>query len=232
MCEFLPKHFLDICQPACFQYFNPDTLLSLYQTISGDPTLHMTRLTDIGDDSSLKKPAFTHSICFKGRRNEGHYVYIDTRNNVYGTYERDILCDNDDGICHLYALFCAIKHNELPLPAPSEYFFVGFNNYPFWNQQLIFDFRTGINNNNPLINHTNAINLISNYYLLLSFLYRILQAQSSTGIFIWNVIMNHYFPHEPEPHEISRQTTIAELDNWFAMYRDTIIQSGVIRRVV
>ena len=104
--EFLPQEFINGMYQNFFQYINLDVLTELYELYTRD-TLKTSEIAKIDDDKSLvlhKK--YHNTLCFKGDKSAGHYVYVhvhpvDNRVEVFGTYEKYIssglmnLCDLD-----------------------------------------------------------------------------------------------------------------------------------------
>ena len=73
--------------------------------------LKITKKKRIEDDN-FKDVKFANSICFKGSRKEGHYVYVDNEGKAYGTYENNLLKRlEDDGVCHGAALIFALNES-------------------------------------------------------------------------------------------------------------------------
>jgi len=113
--RLLTNTFRDQMYDNMWQFMNPDTLkLVLDQAGCGDTIISEKK--DVYDDNWLdgKGPrpdgSYRNTICFKGNTEDGHYVYINDNNDVWGTYECQLIYKEDDGMCHGGALAAAFYH--------------------------------------------------------------------------------------------------------------------------
>ena len=90
-----------------WSFMNPDMIRSIFSELGEN--IKITYRANVENDRFPR--SFWNSICFKGSTDNGHYVYIDDKGHVYGTYELNLLARNeDDGICHGVAIAFAIDH--------------------------------------------------------------------------------------------------------------------------
>ncbi len=91
------RTFMKTMYRNMWSFMNEEMLKSMF------PKMKVTHKCDINDDRFPAK--FAGSICFKGTKEEGHYVYVKkTGRGKYvgkGTYESGLLTrGEDDGVCH------------------------------------------------------------------------------------------------------------------------------------
>jgi hypothetical protein len=102
--ELMSEEFVNGMYENMWQFINPDVILFIL-TKAGCPT-KTSRQKDMNDN--VFKIRHRDTICFKGSPTEGHYVYVSPDGCVTGTYENDLICSKDDGICHGGALAAAL----------------------------------------------------------------------------------------------------------------------------
>lgn len=100
--------FMDCMYNNMWTFMNPSMIKDIFKDMGKD--IKITYKDDIEDDNFSN--SYKNSICFKGDPDDGgHYVYVDSRLNVYGTYELDLLTrPEDDGVCHGVAIIYALGH--------------------------------------------------------------------------------------------------------------------------
>ncbi len=103
--ELMSKKFLGIMTDNMWQYMNKDTIKYVLKHTGCKVKYHTIK--DINNDNYSRK--HYNSIVFQGDSMNGHYVYVDSTGNVFGTYECNILYKKDDGVCHGFALAAALK---------------------------------------------------------------------------------------------------------------------------
>lgn len=104
------QEFMDKMYTNMWTFMNPDMITNIFNQLKTN--IKITYKKDIGDDRFTKK--YENSICFKGTPEEGHYVFVVSNSEVYGTYENDLLTrDEDDGVCHGVALIFALKAKKI-----------------------------------------------------------------------------------------------------------------------
>lgn len=103
--ELMSQEFVDQMHENMWQFVNLDTILYILEKLkcSTKISYHPNVNNDIFEEHHK------NTICFKGRTNEGHYVYVCPKGNVIGTYESSLLCSEDEGICHGAALAAALN---------------------------------------------------------------------------------------------------------------------------
>lgn len=104
--ELMSEEFVNGMYENMWQFINPDVILFILKK-AGCST-KTSRQKDINDN--VFKPRHRDTICFKGSPTEGHYVYVSSEGCVTGTYENDLICTKDDGICHGGALAAALTN--------------------------------------------------------------------------------------------------------------------------
>jgi hypothetical protein len=105
----LSDEFMDILFETMWTFINPDVIKNTFEILG--KKINTTSKSDIDDD--MWDDSYKNSLCFKGTEQEGHYVFVNNKLNVYGTYEKDLLVnDGDDGICHGVAMIYAYESNK------------------------------------------------------------------------------------------------------------------------
>lgn len=85
--------------------------LDMLKEMFSKNNLKITKMKDIDAPDSDFTKKHERTICFKGKLDEGHYVYVNSNRESKGTYESDLLTrDDDDGICHGAAIAFYICH--------------------------------------------------------------------------------------------------------------------------
>ena len=108
---------------------------------------------------------------------EGHYVFVNKKMQVFGTYEDNILMHPaDDGICHGYALLCAFMEND-----PQRTKFPEFNPDNITRYPL-----------NTSLHQKDISSIAMNYFIILNFYLFIIDKGW------WLNAVNIYFPPEKE----------------------------------
>jgi hypothetical protein len=114
--ELMSQYFVDNMRLNMWQFINPDTIKFVLDEAGCD--VGTSKHSKVNDDEFVKD-IHKKTICFKGSRTKGHYVYVCPRGRVTGTYENNLICSGDDGICHGAALAAALKgceeHNIGPI---------------------------------------------------------------------------------------------------------------------
>ena len=100
---------MDTMYDNMWSFMNPEMMKSMF------PKIKITYKCDIEDDRF--SASFAGSVCFKGPREEGHYVYVENlgrgRYEGKGTYESGLLTRiQDDGVCHGAAIAFYLFHEE------------------------------------------------------------------------------------------------------------------------
>ncbi len=120
----LKDKFMDEMYNNMWSFMNPEMILSVFNQTGCNINFKLKKRVD---DDDWSDDDYTNSIVFKGKRSEGHYVYIDYNGEVFGTYECDILTSiEDDGICHGFAIAAALNNCGLnvgqiiPNPLPKQ----------------------------------------------------------------------------------------------------------------
>lgn len=113
--RLLTQSFRDEMYDNMWQFMNQDTLkIILEQAGCGDIIISEKERVDDDDWMDGKGPrsdgSYKNTICFKGNNEDGHYVYINENNDVWGTYECQLIYKTDDGMCHGGALAAAFYH--------------------------------------------------------------------------------------------------------------------------
>jgi hypothetical protein len=108
--ELMSQDFVDTMAQNMWQFMNPDTIEYVLKLAKCD--VGKSRKKRVEDDNFTNE-IYHNTICFKGSRKEGHYVYVDPHGEVTGTYENKLIYQADDGICHGAALAAAF-HNCHP----------------------------------------------------------------------------------------------------------------------
>lgn len=164
--EVLSDQFLKIMTKNMWQFFNLDTMSSVLQSASaGCRHIKIESQTLNNDLDKKKRMRNLNTVFFKGNMREGHYSFVDNSGLEWGTYEMNLIFENDDGICHGAALTAALHScgirdiNEL-ISNPNNYKDILYNYI-----QIIRTYITIINNgwwDTALINYFwNDINEIS-----------------------------------------------------------------------
>ncbi len=104
--ELMTQDFVDQMRENMWQFMNLDTILYILQK-AGCST-KTSRHNNI--NSEVFEEHHKDTICFKGKINEGHYVYVCPKGTVTGTYENNLICSEDDGICHGAALAASLNN--------------------------------------------------------------------------------------------------------------------------
>ena len=103
--ELMSQEFVDTMRENMWQFINPDTIIFVLEAAGCSTTTSIQK----NINSNIFTEQHKNTICFKGDLEEGHYVYICPKGRVTGTYENDLLCSEDDGICHGAALAAALN---------------------------------------------------------------------------------------------------------------------------
>ena len=125
----LEDNFMDEMFKNMWTFMNPEMMMSVFNQSGCNVDFKYKKQVE---DDNWTDDDYRNSIVFKGKRSGGHYVYIDPNNNVFGTYECDILTSiEDDGICHGFAIAAALNNcgwnvgqiilNPLPAQKPINY---------------------------------------------------------------------------------------------------------------
>lgn len=223
--EFLPSLFLKGMYANCFQYINLAVLEDLFFLYT-EKKITTTKIVDIDDDQTLiDNKKYHNTLCFKGENKAGHYVFVHKVKNkpaqIYGTYERNILADNDDGLCHLYALFMSMNFSDTgfkPTLTPPV------ASMPYHTR--MGRFRSNITMDD-FIDGTINVCYLDNYYLIFSFCYDILCKPE------WGTILDAHFGSEFTIQErvskINKAKTL--LEGWYKTHEPELIASGIITRI-
>ena len=203
----------------------------MYKIIANDNSIRLTHVSDINNNATfIERPdEYRHSFCFKGDPTRGgHYVYISHENKVYGTYETGALCENDDGVCHLYALYKAVQIN-LSLQSKTSHFLNGFVFFDTGNphtaiRQSKFDFADKPGMFDPY----NGETLLINYYLILSLAYNLLNIKGSTNKSVWEIVQEKYHPEYNSVRPQFIENSNVALVGWFSRYARKLIEKGII----
>ncbi len=103
--ELMTQEFVDKMRENMWQFMNLDTILYILEKAGCS--------TKVSEHPNINSEVFEehhkNTICFKGKINEGHYVYVCPKGTVTGTYENNLICSEDDGICHGAALAAALN---------------------------------------------------------------------------------------------------------------------------
>ena len=97
--------FTDKLYETMWQFINEDMMRSMY------PKSRINYTTQARVDDDNFTPAQANSICFKGPRDDGHWVYIDHNLVGHSTYEDKLILQADDGVCHAAAMINAFESN-------------------------------------------------------------------------------------------------------------------------
>lgn len=168
--DFLPQLFIDNMWECCFQYINLATIKEIFFLYTRTE-IPVTTFPDINDDHTLIENSMYHnSICFKGDEIKGgHYVYVHAPEGgpvvVYGTFEQNILTDEDSGLCHMYAVMMAIMFHNVTNFMDK--------NMPY-HRRIHSDKYECLINMSDIIHGTEKHAYLENYYILLSFCYDLL----------------------------------------------------------
>jgi hypothetical protein len=111
--ERLSQHFVDEMYKNMWQFFNKDTIMHILIK-AGCSDIGISRKKKV-DDDNFSNSKYYNTICIKGPPEEGHYVFIDNFGNITGTYENNLIDENDDGICHGGALSAALRKCGHPI---------------------------------------------------------------------------------------------------------------------
>jgi hypothetical protein len=106
--ELLEQEFVDGMYKNMWNFMNPNTIKYILTEIG----LKIKVLAITKDINPLEDKKYANSICFKGDENSGgHYVYISKKLKQWGSYEKQILLEDDDGMCHGVAILFSILKN-------------------------------------------------------------------------------------------------------------------------
>ena len=100
------RGFTDKLYETMWQFINEDMMRSMYTRSRINYTTHAT------DDDDNFTPDQANSICFKGPRDDGHWVYIDHNLRAHSTYEDKLILPADDGVCHGAAMINAFERRS------------------------------------------------------------------------------------------------------------------------
>jgi hypothetical protein len=89
-----------------WQFINEDMMRSMY------PRSRINYTTQARVDDDNFTPAQANSICFKGPRDDGHWVYVDHNQVGHSTYEDELILPADDGMCHGAAMVNAFEKSR------------------------------------------------------------------------------------------------------------------------
>ena len=106
--ERLTQEFVDTMYENMWQFINKDTILFVLNK-AGCGRIKFKTTEGMNDYNDGWPRKFWNCIVMKGPPEEGHYVFVDSEGNVYGTYEGNMIDDGDDGICHGAALAAALN---------------------------------------------------------------------------------------------------------------------------
>jgi hypothetical protein len=91
-----------------WQFINGDTIKFVLNK-AGCNYIKFKTTGGVNDYNDGWPRKFWNSIVMKGDAEDGHYVFVDSEGDVYGTYEGNMIDDGDDGICHGAALAAALN---------------------------------------------------------------------------------------------------------------------------
>ena len=103
--ELMSEEFVNSMHKNMWQFINLDTILYILQAAGCSTKTSKQK----NMNNNVFEEHHKNTICFKGNPDEGHYVYVCPIGRVIGTYENDLLCSEDDGICHGAALAAALN---------------------------------------------------------------------------------------------------------------------------
>jgi len=112
--ERLTQEFVDTMYENMWQFINGDTIKFVLNQ-AGCKYIKFKTTEGLNDYNDGWPKKFWNSIVMKGPPEEGHYVFIDGKGDVWGTYEGKMIDygddwdDADDGICHGAALAAALN---------------------------------------------------------------------------------------------------------------------------
>jgi len=112
--ERLTQEFVDTMYENMWQFINGDTINFVLKQ-AGCNYIKFKTTEGLNDYNDGWPKKFWNSIVMKGPPEEGHYVFIDGKGDVWGTYEGKMIDDGDDGddaddgICHGAALAAALN---------------------------------------------------------------------------------------------------------------------------
>lgn len=103
--------FLDKMFNNMWTFMNEDMILHmLKKELKVNKVTGFSAMKNVDDDRFKKNHA--HTICFKGPRTGGHWVYVDRNLKAHSTYEDNLIDPDDDGVCHGAAMIYAIGANK------------------------------------------------------------------------------------------------------------------------
>ena len=103
--ELISEEFIRSMYDNMWQFMNEDTITFVLKEAKCPKKF--TYKSDINDDTFGRR--YINTVCLKGPREQGHYIFIDKDGKVWGTYEMKILYKDDDGICHGFAMAAALQ---------------------------------------------------------------------------------------------------------------------------
>lgn len=103
--ERLSQEFVDDMAKNMWTFMNEDMINHILKSATCD--IGFTYKKRVDDDDF--DDSYRNTICMKGPRKEGHYVFIDNEGEVWGTYEMKLISSKDDGICHGGAILAAMN---------------------------------------------------------------------------------------------------------------------------
>jgi len=223
--EFFSQEFIDEMRENCFQYINEEVLQDIYELYTG-AKIGFSYIPDINDDESLiRDKKYHNTLCFKGTRENGHYVYVHAPPGmpvvIYGTYEQNILTENDDGVCHLYAVLMAIMFHDInKFIQPRMMYHTRIYSPEYDCVLQMTHFLAG----------TAQFTYLENYYLIFSFFYDLLCKPQSQ----WSVIIHKYFKgyHHLDTLKKARDKTYDAqrlIEQWFTDHEDECVKSGILK---
>ena len=138
------EDFRDILFDTMWTFINPELIVDIFDDLGIHIEISTKRSVN---DDDFEDEKYHDTICFKGPRSKGHYVYVDENGNDYGTFEKNLLVnDSDDGVCHGVAMIYAYNaHNkrktEFPIVTGRNY----RGKYTRSNQKNLENYRTILN---------------------------------------------------------------------------------------
>lgn len=156
--ELMSERLVDEMYNNMWQYMNEDVIKYIFKLV-GCP-IRISKKRSVDDDNfCIKKHGNT--ICFKGGRCDGHYVYVNEELKVTGTAESNLIYVKDSGICHGAALTAAL-HNCFPNTHPYDKFTLIHN--PKNRNERLHNYTSIFNTYKYLITSGVWLKVIENYW--------------------------------------------------------------------
>ena len=108
--EYLNQNFVDNMYEYMWQFINVDTIKAILNNTKCNTAVITRKLTNYYDPTKIMTVGNT--IIFEDiiGSDEGHYIYADQYGRQHGTYENQLIDENDDGICHGAAIYYALSN--------------------------------------------------------------------------------------------------------------------------